>query len=123
MALNGRVIDRLLEDQRPFLAVCLGHQILCHRLGLKLGKKAELTQGTQKRIDYFGRPEDVGFYNTFCGFADPARKDLEYSLSDAGEVHALRGAHFASFQFHPESILTTHGLAIVEEAARRVTGR
>jgi 2-amino-4-deoxychorismate synthase len=123
MALNGQVIDRLLQDKRPFLAVCLGHQILCHRLGLKLGKKAELTQGTQKRIDYFGRPEDVGFYNTFCGFADPARKDLEYSLSDAGEVHALRGPHFASFQFHPESILTTHGLAIVEEAARRVTGR
>jgi 2-amino-4-deoxychorismate synthase len=123
MALNGMVIDRLLQDKRPFLAVCLGHQILCQRLGLKLGKKAELTQGTQKRIDYFGRPEDVGFYNTFCGFADPARKDLEYSLSDAGEVHALRGPHFASFQFHPESILTTHGLAIVEEAARRVTGR
>jgi 2-amino-4-deoxychorismate synthase len=123
MALNGRVIDRLLEDKRPFLAVCLGHQILCQRLGLKLGKKAELTQGTQKRIDYFGRPEDVGFYNTFCGFADPARKDLEYAQSGAGEVHALRGPHFASFQFHPESILTTHGLAIVEEAARRVTGR
>jgi len=123
MALNGRVIDRLLKEGRPFLPVCLGHQILCQRLGLKLGKKAELTQGVQRRIDYFGRPEDVGFYNTFCGFVDPARKDLEYSASATGEIHALRGSHFSSFQFHPESILTTHGLAIVEEAARRVAGR
>jgi len=123
MALNGRVVDRLLAEKRPFLAVCLGHQILCQRLGLKIGKKAELTQGVQKRIDYFGRPEDVGFYNTFCGFADPSRKDLSYSASDSGEVHALRGSHFAGFQFHPESILTTHGLAIVEDAARRVAGR
>ena len=123
MALNGRVIDRLLRGKRPFLAVCLGHQILCRRLGLKLGKKGELTQGVQKRIDYFGRPEDVGFYNTFCGFADPARKDLEFAASSAGEIHALRGAHFGGFQFHPESILTTHGLAIIEEEARRVAGR
>ncbi len=123
MALNGRVLDRLLEARRPFLAVCLGHQILCRRLGLRLGKKRELTQGVQKRIDYFGRPEDVGFYNTFCGFADEPRPGLEFSASPDGEIHALRGPHFAGFQFHPESILTTHGLAIVEEAARRVTGR
>jgi len=123
MALNGRVIDRLLAERRPFLAVCLGHQVLCQRLGLRMGKKRELTQGVQKRIDYFGRAEDVGFYNTFCGFADPARADLEYAASAEGEIHALRGAHFASFQFHPESILTTNGLAIVEEAARRVAGR
>ncbi|MGH7441913.1 MAG: anthranilate synthase family protein, partial [bacterium] len=123
MALNGHVLDRLLKEKRPFLAVCLGHQILCQRLGLKLGKKKELSQGVQRRIDYFGRPENVGFYNTFCGYADPSHRDLEYSSSEDGELHALRGPHFAGFQFHPESILTTHGLAIVEEAARRVAGR
>jgi 2-amino-4-deoxychorismate synthase len=121
MALNGMVIDQLLREKRPFLAVCLGHQILCHRLGLRIGKKKELTQGVQKRIDYYGRPEDVGFYNTFAGFVDQTRQDLEYSADpDTGEIHALRGTHFSSFQFHPESILTRNGCAIVEEAARRV---
>jgi phenazine biosynthesis protein phzE len=124
MALNGRVIDQLLKEKRPFLAVCLGHQVLCQRLGLKMGKKAEVAQGVQKRVDYFGRQEDVGFYNTFCGFADVTRPDLHYSADPSrGEIHALRGAHFASFQFHPESILTRNGYAIVEEAARRVLGR
>lgn len=123
MALNAAVIDALLAQKRPFLAVCLGHQLLCQRLGLRLGKKAELTQGVQKRIDYFGRMEDVGFYNTFTAFVDPARADLEFSANERGEVLALRGPRFASFQFHPESILTRNGIAIVEEAARRVAGR
>ena len=40
-----------------------------------------------------------------------------------GEILALRGAHFASFQFHPESILSRNGYGIIEEAARRVAGR
>jgi phenazine biosynthesis protein phzE len=123
MALNGRVIDQLLKEKRPFLAVCLGHQVLCQRLGLKMGKKAEVAQGVQKRVDYFGRPEDVGFYNTFTGFVDASRADLAYSADPRGEIHALRGAHFASFQFHPESILTRNGYAIVEEAAKRVLSR
>lgn len=125
MALNGRVIDQLLKEQRPLMAVCLGHQILCQRLGLKLGKKKELTQGVQRRIDYFGRPEDVGFYNTFTGYVDPTRKDLVYAANADGEVQALRATNgrFASFQFHPESILTTNGHAIVEEAARLISGR
>jgi phenazine biosynthesis protein phzE len=123
MALNGTVIDQLLQAKRPFLAVCLGHQVLCQRLGLKMGKKKEVAQGVQKRIDYFGRPEDVGFYNTFTGFVDPSRQELTYAANELGEILALRGSHFASFQFHPESILTRNGYAIVEEAARRVAGR
>ena len=125
MARNGRVIDQLLKERRPLLAVCLGHQILCQRLGLRLGKKRELTQGVQQRIDYFGRPEDVGFYNTFTGYVDRARTDLLYAANADGEVQALRArdGRFASFQFHPESILTTNGCAIVEEAARLVSGR
>ncbi|MBB5123240.1 anthranilate/para-aminobenzoate synthase component II, partial [Streptomyces eurocidicus] len=30
-----------------------------------------------------------------------------------GEVHALRGPHFASMQFHAESVLTQDGPRIV----------
>jgi phenazine biosynthesis protein phzE len=123
MALNGKVIDQMLKEKRPFLAVCLGHQVLCQRLGLKMGKKAEVAQGVQKRIDYFGRPEDVGFYNTFCGFVESSRSELQYSADPRGEIHALRGPSFASFQFHPESILTRNGYAIVEEAAKRILGK
>ncbi len=33
-----------------------------------------------------------------------------------GEVHALRGPHFASMQFHAESVLTEDGVRILREA-------
>ena len=63
------VVDRLLEREQPFLAVCLGHQALCHRLGLDLGFKDIVFQGTQSPVSIDGRTERVGFYNTFVGRA------------------------------------------------------
>jgi phenazine biosynthesis protein phzE len=30
-----------------------------------------------------------------------------------GEVHALRGTSFASVQFHPESVLSEHGIDVL----------
>ena len=43
-------VDRLLEREQPFLAVCLGHQALCHRLGLPLAFKDIVFQGTQSPV-------------------------------------------------------------------------
>ena len=39
-----------------------------------------------------------------------------------GEVHALRGPGFAGVQFHPESVLTLNGAAIVGGAGRSAAG-
>src|SRR3954454_14050558 len=60
-------IDGLLASEQPFLAVCLGHQVLCDRIGLPLGYKDIVFQGTQSRVDLGDRQEIVGFYNTFVG--------------------------------------------------------
>ena len=65
MVVMRGVVDRLLEREQPFLAVCLGHQALCHRLGLELGFKDIVFQGTQSPVSIDGRTERVGFYNTF----------------------------------------------------------
>ena len=48
-------VDRLLENRRPFLAVCLGHQTLCHRLGIGLHFKDIVFQGTQSPVEIDGR--------------------------------------------------------------------
>ncbi|CAM5301407.1 anthranilate synthase family protein [Streptomyces violaceorubidus] len=39
-----------------------------------------------------------------------------------GEVHALRGPGFAAVQFHPESVLTLNGAAIVRELTGQLRG-
>ena len=62
-----RAVDDLLASGQPFLAVCLGHQTLCQRLGLDLGFKDIVFQGTQSPVRLDGRTERVGFYNTFVG--------------------------------------------------------
>ncbi|MEU9880810.1 anthranilate synthase family protein [Streptomyces phaeochromogenes] len=119
-------VDTLLHERRPFLAVCLSHQVLGLRLGLPLRRRAVPNQGVQREIDLFGAPEHVGFYNTFALVSEddlvvPAHPagvgPVHVSRNAAtGEVHALRGDGFASVQFHAESVLTREGPRIIAEA-------
>lgn len=111
----------LYQGTQPFLSVCLGHQILCTVLGLKVGKKQPAAfQGRQEVIDYFGRKQRVGFYNTFVGHYVPV-PDVTFAFDQAsGDVHALRHPRFGGMQFHPESILTTNGLQLIQDEMVRL---
>jgi phenazine biosynthesis protein phzE len=120
-------IDTLLAERTPFLAVCLSHQALSVRLGLDLVRRDVPNQGAQREIDLFGEQERVGFYNTFSATADGDKVECEgVGLVEVsrdpgtGEVHALRGPHFASQQFHAESVLTQNGLRIVAGRMREL---
>ncbi|NUV65859.1 phenazine-specific anthranilate synthase component I [Streptomyces sp. CAI-121] len=123
MRLLREVAAELVRDHRHgLLGVCLGHELIAAELGLEIVRKAVPYQGAQTRIELFGRPETVGFYNSFtarCGgpaAAELAAHGIEVSRDEErGELHALRGPGFASVQFHPESVLTVRGSAIVTE--------
>lgn len=113
-------VSRLLAAGRPFLSVCLSHQVLSARLGLSLERRPVPNQGVQREIDLFGRGERVGFYNTFAARSEsdviehPAFGRITVSRDrETGEVHALIGPHFASMQFHAESVLTREGPRII----------
>ena len=118
------VVGELMATGRPggLLAVCLSHQLLCAALGLPLRRKATPYQGAQERIDLFGAPRTVGFYNSFtavCDDGDVARlaaRGIEVARDPlTGDVHAVRGPGFAGVQFHPESVLTLDGVDVVAE--------
>ncbi|HET9419575.1 MAG TPA: aminodeoxychorismate/anthranilate synthase component II, partial [Nocardioides sp.] len=113
-------VARLLEREQPFLAVCLGHQALCHHLGLDLGYKDIVFQGTQSPVTLGGRTERVGFYNTFVGRLPGADAALPPGVSvetdpETGDVNALAGPHYRGLQFHAESILTQRGYDLVHD--------
>lgn len=121
MARASGFCREFLKNKKPLLCVCLGHQILCHELGLRLAKKKKPLQGIQETINLWGTKETVGFYNTFTGMMDDKHPELEFSFEETtGEIHAVRGAHFVGVQFHPESILTTHGFKIVSDILGRL---
>ncbi|MGI8578861.1 MAG: chorismate-binding protein [Nocardioidaceae bacterium] len=112
-------VDDLLVKQTPFLAVCLGHQVLCGALGLQLCFKDIVFQGTQTRVELLGRQETVGFYNTFV-----ARVSVDHRLPAgvrvecdelSGDVHLVEGPHYRGIQFHAESILTENGADIIRD--------
>jgi phenazine biosynthesis protein phzE len=115
IAAYRRAVQELLAGERPFLAVCLGHQVLCDVLGLELGLKDIVFQGTQSRVELDGRTEAVGFYNTFVARAgDPLPEGVSVEADPAtGDVHRVAGPHFRGVQFHAESILTENGFALL----------
>lgn len=119
----ARDIDALLVAGRPFIAVCLSHQVLSRRLGLELVRRTAPNQGVQREIEMFGARERVGFYNTFAAHSLDDKRDVDgvgivevCRDRDTGEVHALRGARFLSMQFHAESVLTVDGPRIMAGA-------
>jgi phenazine biosynthesis protein phzE len=114
-------LRRLLDERRPFLAVCLSHQVLCGLLGLPVEQRAVPNQGVRTEIDLFGERVQVGFYNAFsarCATSwfrcDGVDGDIEVSReASTSEVYALKGPQFRSLQFHSESILSPDGVDIL----------
>lgn len=117
-----RAVDDLLASGQPFLAVCLGHQTLCQRLGLDLGYKDVVFQGTQSPVLIDGRTERVGFYNTFVGRVPDGGalpEGVRVEADEAtGDIHAVAGPHYRGIQFHAESILTENGYDLLHAAVR-----
>ena len=106
------IVSELKSSGKKFFAECLGHQMLCRELGMDLRKKDDPSQGVQKTITYYGERQRVGFYNSFAAqYEDLPDVEMAYDR-ESGEVHAMRNSHFASTQFHPDSLLTTNGFML-----------
>ncbi|WP_409496871.1 anthranilate synthase family protein [Amycolatopsis sp. cmx-11-12] len=118
----------LLVGDLPFISVCLGHQVLCTQLGLPVLRKENPNQGVQKDVTFFGRPLEMGFYNTFVAIDDGRRTAAGYrfqvsSEPSTGEVNGLLGPHWGSFQFHPESVLSKDGHEFLGRFVRLIAGK
>jgi phenazine biosynthesis protein phzE len=124
IAVIDGVVRGLLEAERPFLAVCLGHQVLSRQLGLDLAFKDIVFQGTQSRLMVLDRPETVGFYNTFVARVPDAGlpEGVTVEADDRGDVHLLSGPHYRGVQFHAESILTQNGDTILRNLVTQLLG-
>ena len=112
----------------PILGVCLGHQAIGAAFGGKIiraqqlmhGKTSEITT-TQEGV-FAGLPEKftVNRYHSLSIERESCPKELAITAwTDDGEIMGVRHTGFAhdvrieGVQFHPESILTEHGHAML----------
>jgi phenazine biosynthesis protein phzE len=111
-----------LANGGPMLGICLGHQVIAHTLGLRVRRLTVPDQGRQRAVDLFGRPERVGFYNSYVAEAPPVpMPGFTFSTGDDGRrLHAVRGPGLTGLQFHAESVLTTDGPGILATELARL---
>ena len=128
----GVCIDaiRAFAGKLPLLGVCLGHQAIGAALGGKVVRAQVQMHGkastiaTDGRGVYAGLPErfDVIRYHSLAIERDSLPAELEItSSSDDGEIMGVRHRGLAGtpaplegVQFHPESILSEHGHAMLK---------
>ncbi|MDD6540848.1 MAG: aminodeoxychorismate/anthranilate synthase component II [Prevotella sp.] len=123
----GKLLDviRYYAGKKPMLGVCLGHQAIGEVFGAKLENLDDVfhgvaTEGSQLGNDYIfkGLPERflMGRYHSWVVSKEDFPDCLEITAqSDEGQIMALKHKEYDihGIQFHPESVLTPDGRAIV----------
>ena len=109
----------------PILGVCLGHQSIGAAFGGKIVRAQELMHGktsvihTTQQSVFRNLPEKftVNRYHSLAIERASCPADLEVTAwTDDGEIMGVRHKSLAieGVQFHPESILTEHGHAMLK---------
>nr|WP_295382434.1 aminodeoxychorismate/anthranilate synthase component II [Pseudoxanthomonas sp.] len=128
------VIERL-GQATPILGVCLGHQSIGQAYGGKVIRAGQIMHGKTSRIRHEGR-------GVFAGLPDAYEATRYHSLvvergslpdtleitawteNEDGSFEEIMGLRHREFpvegvQFHPESILTEHGHALLKNFLER----
>jgi anthranilate synthase component 2 len=124
----GVIIDvvKALGPDIPILGVCLGHQAICAAFGATVTYAKRLMHGKQSlaKLDpacplFRGCPEavPVARYHSLAADAATLPDCLKITaLTDDGEVMAVQHTQYPIYgvQFHPESIMTPDGAAMLK---------
>ena len=108
------------EGERPFLGVCLGHQLTAEHYGARVVRAAAPVHGERTRVRHDGQrmfraiasPTFAARYHSLV--VDPSSVPASLEVSAWGDGHVVMGLRHRRFpvesvQFHPESYLTPAG--------------
>lgn len=114
----------------PMLGVCLGHQAMAQAFGASVVRAAKVMHGKTSPITHNGQgvfrglpsPLTVTRYHSLI--VDPATLPECFEITAWSETQEImgirhRGWDLEGVQFHPESILSEQGHALLENFLRR----
>ena len=118
------LIDRFAAT-KPILGVCLGHQAIGQAMGGDVVRAPQLMHGKTSKINHTGkglfRGLNSGFeatrYHSLIVKQETLPKVLEITAStDDGLIMGMQHRNYPSYgvQFHPESIASENGHAILQ---------
>lgn len=117
---------RVCGTEMPVLGVCLGHQAIGAAFGARVVRAPGLMHGKTSLVEHDGRgvfsglnrPFEAGRYHSLIVGEQPWPADLEVTARAAGEGTVMGLRHrtlpIHGVQFHPESVLTPAGHAILK---------
>jgi anthranilate synthase/aminodeoxychorismate synthase-like glutamine amidotransferase len=126
--LSRHLLERW-DTERPFLGVCLGHQLIAEHYGGLVVRAPQPVHGDVARMTHDGRglfagvpsPTWVARYHSLVVDPGSVPSELEVSARGTGGlVMALRHRRrpVNSVQFHPESYLTPSGPKLLQNFLR-----
>ena len=114
-----------VADEIPLLGVCLGHQALCQVHGARVVSAPRIMHGKVSTIAHDGtglfaeipKKFRATRYHSLTVAPESLPPQLRpVAFADDGTLMAVAHAHRAAFgvQFHPESVLTEYGPALLQ---------
>ena len=123
-------VIRALGERIPILGVCLGHQSIGQAYGGDVVRAGRIMHGKTSRIRHAGKGVFVGLpdgyeatrYHSLVvdrGTLPDALEVTAWTENDDGSIEEIMGLRHREYpvqgvQFHPESILTEHGHALLK---------
>ena len=116
---------RQLKGRIPILGVCLGHQAIAEAFGATVTHASRLMHGKTSLLTDVAddvifrglkRPVQVARYHSLSVQESTLPEELEVTArSDDGEIMAMRHREYPIYglQFHPESVMTPDGSAMI----------
>ena len=121
----------LTAGKFPIIGICLGHQALVQYFGGEVGRANQIVHGKASAVHHdqkgafsgIASPLTVARYHSLMASKMPDGLSVTAKTDDV--VMAIEHDEYAivGFQFHPESILTNYGSALLAQAIQQIQSK